>query len=220
MILTQITTAEATPERMQPRAMFRMAKRIAAMQRTIEIGFALMLVACGGAGAACAKSAASSGDAGAASSHLDVPSPEIDALWAAAASGEADDLARLADREGSAALAEAGADPNKKLVAIHALAYADGFAGLPFLAQAADGADATQAHDAVDSIEMMAARPRRAVDPEDALEVRAACTQLLIIAKNAAKPRPVRVGVIRALRMWGDRACAPPEEIPIDLDVK
>jgi hypothetical protein len=194
------------------------AKQMAAMQRTIEIFFALMLSSCGPT--ACAKSAASTGDAAPASSRPDVPSPEVDALWTAAASGEADDLARLADREGAAALAEAGADPNKKLVAIRALAFADGFAGLPFLAQSADDADATQAQAAVDSLDAIAARPRRAVDPEDATEFRAGCTQLVITAKNTAKTRAVRVGIIRALRMWADRRCAAPEEIPIDLDVK
>lgn len=190
------------------------------MQRTIEIGFALLLVACGGATTACAKSSGSSGDAAAASSHVDPPSPEIDALWAAAASGEADDLARLADREGAASLAEAGADAKKKLIAIRALAFADGVAGLPFLAQAADGADADIAKAAVDSVDAIAGKPRRAVDSEDATEFRAGCTQLLITAKNTAKPRLVRVGIIRALRMWADRACAPLEEIPIDLDTK
>jgi hypothetical protein len=188
------------------------------MQRTLGIFFALLVPACGPT--ACAKSAASTGDAAPASSRPDVPSPEIDALWSAATSGEADDLARLADREGAAALAEAGADPNKKLRATQALAYADGFAGLPFLAQAADGADATQAQAAVDSIDAIAGRFRQAVDPEDAVELRAGCTQLLATAKNTAKTRAIRVGVIRALRMWSDRRCAAPEEIPIDLDVK
>ncbi|MEO8875717.1 MAG: hypothetical protein ABI461_09030, partial [Polyangiaceae bacterium] len=134
--------------------------------------------------------------------------------------GEADDLARLADREGAAALAEAGTDPAKRLTAIRASAFAEGFAGLPFLAQAADGADVEQAKAAVDAIDAIAGRPRRATDPEDAVEFRAGCTQLLITAKNAAKSRSVRVGIIRALRMWADRACAKPEEIPIDLDVK
>jgi hypothetical protein len=193
---------------------------MAVMRRTIEIVFALLLAACGGATAACAKSNASSGDAAAASSHVEPTSPEIDALWAAAASGEADDLARLADREGAASLAEAGTNANKKLVAIRALAFADGFAGLPFLAQAADGADADASKAAADSIDALAGRPRRAVDPEDAVEFRAGCTQLLITAKNTAKTRAVRVGLIRALRMWADRGCAPAEEIPIDLDTK
>jgi hypothetical protein len=190
------------------------------MHRTIEIGFALLLVACGGAAAACAKSSAASGDAAPASSRVDPPSPEVDALWAAAASGEADDLARLADREGAASLAEAGADPNKKIVAIRALAFAEGFAGLPFLAQSADGADGDAAKAAVDSIDAIAGRQRRAVDPEDGTEFRAGCTQLLITAKNTEKTRSVRVGIIRALRMWADRGCAAPEEIPLDVDVK
>jgi hypothetical protein len=190
------------------------------MQRTIEVGFALLLVACGGATAACAKSSASSGEAGAASAHVDAPSPEVDALWAAASSGEADDLARLADREGAASLAEAGSDPTKKSRAIQALAFAEGFAGLPFLAQAADGADADAAKAAVDSIDAIAGRPRRALDPEDATEFRAGCTQLVSTAKNPTKSRPIRVGIIRALRMWADRGCAAPEEIPIDLDSK
>lgn len=214
---TKRMAASATPEWIPlPNKM-----QLAAMHRTIEIGFALLLAACGGATTACAKSAGASSDAGpAASAHVDEKSPELDALWAAAASGEADDLARLADREGAAALAEAGADPNKKLTAIRALAFADGFAGLPFLAQAADGADAEQSRAAVDAIDALAGAPRRAVDPEDAVELRAGCNQLLVIAKNSAKPRPVRVGIVRALRMWADRACAKAEEIPLDVDTK
>lgn len=192
------------------------------MRRNISIcALAAFLSACG----SCQKGGAADGDASTTTSaRVEAgPTPEEDLLWAQAADADADDLARLADREGAAELARIGTetqDGARKLLAIRALAYAEGFAGLPFLASMADGEDAERASAAVDSIDRLAAEPRRAVDPEDALEFRAGCNQLLITAKNGQKARAVRVGIVRALREWQDRGCAKPEEIPTDVDVK
>ena len=186
----------------------------------ISIAAAVSLCACG----SCQKNAATDTDASTTSARVEAgPTPEEDLLWANAATGDPDDLARLADREGAAELARTGSettDNAKKLTAIRALAFADGYAGLPFLASEADGADGTRAIAAAESIDALAAHPRRAVDPEDAPELRAGCTQLLITAKNKAKSRQLRVDVVRALRLLQDRACAPAEEIPTDVDVK
>ncbi len=149
------------------------------------------------------------------------PTPDEDVLWAAAAAGEPEMLARLADREGSAELAREGAaDPNRRLTAIEALAFGEGFAGLPFLADVAAGPDGAQAAAAADSIDALSGRPRTAEDPEDALEFRAGCDAITRTANDTTKARPVRVALVRALRKWADRACAKPEDIPSDLDVK
>ena len=186
----------------------------------VAVLVSVSLTACG----SCQKNGAEGGDASTTSARVEAgPTPEEDLLWANAASGDPDDLARLADREGAGELARAGSDTQdaaKKLTAIRALAFADGYAGLPFLASEADGADAARVTAAADSIDALAAHPRRAVDPEDAVEFRAGCNQLLITAKNKAKPRQLRVALVRALRLWQDRACAPAEEIPTDVDVK
>ncbi len=187
---------------------------------SVAVVVAASLSACG----SCQKNGAGDGDASMTSARVEAgPTPEEDLLWTNAAAGEPDDLARLADREGAAELARAGSetqDAAKRLTAIRALAFADGYAGLPFLATEADGADGARAGAAAESIEALAGEPRRSVDPEDALEFRAGCTQLLITAKNKAKPRSLRVAIVRALRLWQDRGCAPAEEIPTDVDVK
>ncbi|HEX7666293.1 MAG TPA: hypothetical protein VF407_17325 [Polyangiaceae bacterium] len=149
------------------------------------------------------------------------PTPDEDVLWSTAASGDPDDLARLADREGSADLAREGAaDPARRGTAVKALAYGEGYAGLPFLAQIAAGADAAQAADAADSIDALSGRVRTAEDPEDALELRAGCDAITATAKDTTKAKPVRIALVRALRKWADLGCAKPEEIPSDLDVK
>lgn len=149
------------------------------------------------------------------------PTPDEDVLWTAAAAGEPDMLARLADREGSAELAREGAaDPKRRLIAVEALAYGEGFAGLPFLADVAAGADGAQAAAAADSIDALSGRPRTAEDPEDALEFRSGCDAITRTARDTSKARAVRVALVRALRKWADRGCAKPEEIPSDVDVK
>lgn len=140
----------------------------------------------------------------------------LDELWKRAEGaepGEQDDLARLADREGSAGLEEKGTG-SRRLTAARAMAFADGFGGLPWLADLADGTDDGLANAALDSLAEIAARPRRWVDPEDALEVREGCDRLLALARNTGKPRPRRIGAIRALRMLTDVGCAKLSDVP------
>jgi hypothetical protein len=153
------------------------------------------------------------------------PADPVEAdLWARAkenvASGDVDDLARLADHIGLAGLLAHEADPAQRLTVIHALAFVDGFEQLPWLAKTArQGADGDAAA-ALDAVNAMAARPRRAVDPEDAAELREGCDALLALAKDAQAPKPRRVPAIRALRMLSERGCVAPADIPTDLDAK
>ena len=152
------------------------------------------------------------------------PDPVLEELWTRAKGGDADDLARLADREGESGLAERGrSDPAARMAAIRAMAFAPepgAFGGLPFLAEAARGTDEPQAQAALESAIDLAARPRRAVDPEDAAEMKAGCDSMLALAKDVKAPRARRVNAIRALRMLADRGCVDPAALPTDLDAR
>jgi hypothetical protein len=128
--------------------------------------------------------------------------------WSAAASLEPEDLGRLALREGSAGLVAGATTDDRRKVAVAALAFAEDFDGLPFLAEAAAGADPALALSAADSACALAARRRTAVAPEDALEVREGCDRMLAVAKDEKRPRVLRLRILRALRMLEDRGCA------------
>jgi hypothetical protein len=67
---------------------------------------------------------------------------------------------------------------------------------------------------------IIASQKRSQVDPEDALELRDGCDSLLVAARDATRPRAVRVGAVRALRMMSDRGCVNQSDIPADVDVK
>ena len=181
------------------------------------LNLALVLIACG-----CGRSANSAGpggvDAGAVTAAMRVRPPEVDDLWTRAAEAEADDLARLANREGTTGLIERGSDPAFRKTAILALAYAEGYDALPFLAEIAGGTDEANALLAAQTAVDIASRPRRSVDPEDALEVREGCDRFLVIAKQTQKPRRLRVAIVRALRMFADLGFVKPADIPTDVD--
>ena len=146
--------------------------------------------------------------------------PQLEDLWARAKEGEADDLARLFDREGSLALVERGRDPAYRVTAIRALAYANEFYALPWLAETAAGADEAAALSALDSASQIASEPRRATDPEDALELKQGCAALLALAKDPSRPRARRVGAVRALRMLVERGCVNRADLPSDVDAR
>jgi len=150
--------------------------------------------------------------------------PVLEALWVSARSGDADDLARLADREGASGLAaRAQLDPGAKFVALRALAYAPdpgALAALPVLADTARGGDDALADAALESAIDLAARPRRQLDPEDAAEMKAGCDTLLALAGDGKTARTRRVKAIRALRMLADRGGVDPGAIPSDLDAR
>jgi hypothetical protein len=146
--------------------------------------------------------------------------PRVEELWDRAGDGETDDLARLADREGTDGLVERASRPAERMTALRALGYTGDLAALPFLAEvAAKGSDG-EAGAALSSAAQIAAEPRRATDPEDALELHEGCAALLAVARDVARPKPRRVGAIRALRMLAERGCVKREEIPTDLDVR
>ena len=149
--------------------------------------------------------------------------PALD-LWTRAKAGDADDLARLADREGASGLvARASEDAAWRLAAIRAMAFVDdpgAFEALPSLARAARTGDDAEAMAALESAGDLASRPRRAVDPEDAAELREGCDLLLALAKDTQAPRPRRIASVRALRMLADRGCVKVADLPTDLDAR
>ena len=146
--------------------------------------------------------------------------PRLEELWARARDGEADDLARLADREGSLGLEERGTDPVARLTALRAAGFAGDLEALPWLAEIGTSDTDEEAEVALASAAQLAAVPRRSVDPEDALELRAGCDKLLALARAPERPKARRIGAIRVLRMLADRGCAKPGDIPTDLDAR
>jgi hypothetical protein len=94
------------------------------------------------------------------------------------------------------------------------------FAGLPFLAEVARSGDDAQAEAALGSTIDLAARPRTAIDPEDAAEMKEGCDLLLALAKDEKAARSRRVKAVRALRMLAERGCTDPSAIPTELDAR
>ncbi|HEX7601291.1 MAG TPA: hypothetical protein VF316_06780 [Polyangiaceae bacterium] len=151
--------------------------------------------------------------------HLE-RTPEAERLWAEAKEGDENELTRLALVEGAAGLVERAAEPAYRRTALRAMAYADGFAQLPTLGDAAAKGAPDEAAEAAESAAILAARVRRQVDPEDAEELKLGCTALLAAAKDQGRPRPVRLSAIRALRMLVEHHGVAPADIPTDLDPK
>lgn len=144
------------------------------------------------------------------------------AAWKEAAdSGEPSEILRLADLVGCSGLRErAAGDPSLTALAVRAMRHCPDFTELPWLADVAMTGTDDLAAEALDSIVDQAARPRRAVDPEDAEELHAGCATLLALARAADRPRPRRIGAVRALRMLADRGCVARADIPTDVDAK
>jgi hypothetical protein len=142
-------------------------------------------------------------------------------LWQRAGAGEGDDLARLVDYTGCAGVVERGRDDaSLRATAVRAAAYCRDMVALPWLSEVGrDGPD-EDALAALDSAVQLAALPRRAVDPDDAPELREGCDRLLDLARDAARPKERRVIAIRALRMLAERGCVDRAAIPGDLDAR
>jgi hypothetical protein len=174
---------------------------------------------CGG----CRKTAPAGGDTAA-------PVPEPDAatpkgaravprdplMWGNAKDGDPEDLATLATHEGAMGLVEAAEDPALRPTAIRAMAFAPGFAHLPFLVRLARGANAEEARAALEVVVDLAARPRTSEDAEDVEELDEACKGLAALASDLEAERTRRIPAVRALRMLP----CPKLEIPSDLDAK
>jgi hypothetical protein len=175
------------------------------------------VVASVSATATSASASASADPDGATSAPID---PRDLELWSRATDGGDEDLARLAQLEGSAGLVERGAEASRRMTALRALAYVHDFVALPWLAEIATGTNDAEAAVALDSIAEIAAQPRRAVDPEDGAELRVGCDRLLVLAKSDKAQKDRRIVAIRALRMMLDRGCTKADEIPTELDAK
>ena len=142
------------------------------------------------------------------------------AQWAAAQQGDAEELMRLEDLVGCEGLRERADDPTRRMTALRAMEYCTDFSELPWLADwATEGGDA-DARAALETIGTMAARPRRATDPEDADDLRAGCGALLTLAKSASRPRDRRVLAVHALRMLAERGCVRRPDIPTEFDTR
>ena len=190
-------------------------------------GGGLFAAACGRSGAVgnteagAPRRGASTASVSAAASAAATGDERLDVLWAAAAAapeGEADELLRLAHYAGSPGLVEAAQAGRSAVVAARALAFTDDFVGAPFLADLARTGAPEEAAAALDALLELAAQPRRAVDPEDAAELRRAALGLRDLAHDAKAPRAHRVAAVRALRMLADRGCVRDGEIPSDVD--
>ena len=144
---------------------------------------------------------------------------EYSELWVRASDGTEEDSMRLARALGPEGLVAGASSRATRLVAVRAMAFADGFAGLPWLSELAAGEDVALAKEAVDSAVAMASRGRDQNDPEDAEELRSGCDKLLAIAKNGKHDKIVRIRAVRALRLVADRGCVKIEDIPTDFDL-
>jgi hypothetical protein len=142
------------------------------------------------------------------------------AQWAAAAGGEPEELMRIEDLVGCVGLRDRASQPELRATAIHAMGYCTDFSELPWLADLAAEKNDTEARAALEAIDELAARPRRATDPEDADELHAGCGALLALARSTSRPRERRVLAVRALRMLSERGCVRRADIPTDVDAK
>ncbi len=146
--------------------------------------------------------------------------PRVEDLWARAREGDADDLARLYDREGDTGLTERGALPAYRMTALQALGFSHDFVPLPWLAQMAGTGTDAEAEAALDSAKSIAAWPRPTRDPEDALELREGCDRLFALATAEDRPRIRRIRAASVVRMLAPLGCAGTNPLPADLDAK
>ena len=190
----------------------------------------LLLVACacgkGKAPTTAVPSSTTAGEASVEAAGAGVGSDGGDAMdareaaqWAAAKDGDPEELMRLADLAGCEGLRERAEQAELRSTAIAAMQYCHDFSELPWLVQVAlDGSDA-DARAALDAAVALAARPRRATDPEDADDLHNGCVSLLALARAPERPRDRRALAIRALRMLTEYGCVKRSDLPTDLDV-
>ncbi len=146
--------------------------------------------------------------------------PRESEQWSAAAAGDAEEAMRLIDVLGCDGVRERAARAELRITAIRAMQHCVDFSELPWLVHVAAGGGDAEARAALETIDDLAATPRRATDPEDGDELHAGCVSLLSLARESATPRERRVLAVRALRMLSDRGCVTRSEIPKDLDTR
>jgi hypothetical protein len=207
------------------RALYDLLQSSQVARARAQLFVAVCIVACGrtspaanapdtsvGAGPSLAAALVDAGEGGARDS-------EYTELWSRAADGTEEDSMRLARALGPEGLVAGATSQAARLVAIRAMAFSDGFAGLPWLGDVAAGEDVALAKEAADSAVAMAARGRDQNDPEDAEEMRAGCTKLVAIAKNGKHDKTVRIRAVRILRLLAERGCVKVDDIPTDFDL-
>lgn len=140
--------------------------------------------------------------------------------WERARQGGDEDRMRLEDLVGCERLREAAESPELRTTAVRSMAYCQDFSVLPWLVQVGQSAKGDDGVEALDAIVEQAARPRRAIDPEDADDLAEGCRALLALSRAPEQPRARRVRAIRALRMLADRGCVKRTDIPTELDAK
>ena len=166
-------------------------------------------------GAGAVAPGGSSGKGGLAASSGDAGAFVADDLWVRSKEGDEEDLVLLGTREGASGLREALSSLEFRGTALRAAAFTDGFYALPWLSEIVSTGSEADAALAVDSALTLAARPRTAVDPEDALEIREGCDafeRLVAASEKGEKeklPPALRGKVQRFLGMMADRAAAP-----------
>jgi hypothetical protein len=178
-----------------------------------------LFATCGGCGRSHPNAPGAAASASASSADAAAPPPfgiARDRLWELAKDGEEEDLATLAVHEGAMGLVEGAARQEHRLTAIRAMAYARGWAQLPFLANAALAKDEAEANAALESAIDLAARPRTSEDPEDASELAEGCGKLADLAKAPEREKGRRIMALRALRMMP----CPKADLPTDLDAR
>ena len=158
-------------------------------------GEASSRVTCGGARRPARPdgAAARRGDAGRCAED-----PRIAELWARAKDGDADDLARLADREGTTVSTEALADPPPADGPARRSASRTTSRRSPLAGGRGHERDGRGGGRRAGERATLASEPRRAMDPEDALEIREGCA-----APARAGEGPTRAAPRRSLRRPG-----------------
>jgi hypothetical protein len=139
---------------------------------------------------------------------------EADA-WEHAKSGDEAEEARLVDLIGCEGVRARADDDALRPTALRAMRTCPDFSELPWLADVASSGSDAEAALALDAITQQAARRRRPVDPEDALELGQGCRALLDVARSPRQPPVRRSRAVGALHMLAERGCVKRADIPV-----
>jgi len=145
-----------------------------------------------------------------------------DDLWQRALGGDGSDLARLADREGARGLLDGLEEGGAiGMAALEALPFADDAeAAYERLGEIVRQIDPRQAGPVIRTIDAIAAKPARQVEPVDPAGMKSCALALLNLAKTKSVAPAVRAPAISALRLLATKNAVDPGAIPGDLDPK
>ena len=131
-----------------------------------------------------------------------------------------DDLVRWVRKDGVEGVIEAArTGERKRPEAYAALGESGELRALAFLAEEAKTRE-KDGRDALVAASVLVSTPRKQVDPDDAEELRAACTQFLALAKDSGRKKEDRALAVSILRMLVSYGCVRATDIPTDLDPK